>query len=148
MMRRHPRRAALIVLGVAVFIAISGLLARWLSLENVERSDIIGVLTAQVHGNAPRMLAQLHDCTPACRANVASDARQLKRRGQVLILADHSDTAYALTSTEGWTRIAWKVAGQLPVVECFRVERKGNALSGLAVTLLRVSRPIPTTSDC
>ncbi|MGH2851934.1 MAG: hypothetical protein ACRDLP_15120, partial [Solirubrobacteraceae bacterium] len=103
---------------------------------------------AQAHGNASRMLAQLHDCTPACRADVASDARHLKRRGQVLILADHSDTAYALTTSQGWTRIAWKVQGQLPVVECFRVERKGNALSGLTVTLLRVSRPIPTTSDC
>jgi hypothetical protein len=147
-MRRHPRRAAFIVLGVVVFLVISGLLARWLSLENVEQSDILGVLTAQAHGNAPRMLAQLHACTPACRANVASDARTLKRRGQVLILADHSDTAYALTSKEGWTRVAWKVAGRLPVVQCFRVERKGNAISGLAVTLLRVSRPIPSTSDC
>jgi hypothetical protein len=148
MMRRHPRRVVLIVLGVLVFLAISALLARWLSLENVERTDILGVLTAQVRGNAPRMLAQLHACTPACRADVASDARRLKRSGTVLILADQSQTAYALTGTEGWTRVAWKVAGRLPVVQCFRVERKGNALSGLTVTLLRVSRPIPPTSDC
>ena len=136
------------MLGVAVFIAISGLLARWLSLENVERSDILGVLTAQAHGNAPRMLAQLHDCTPACRANVASDAAHLKRRGQVLILADHSDTAYSLTSSEGWTRIAWKVSGRAPGRRVLPRRAQGNALSGLTVTLLRVSRPIPTTSDC
>ena len=131
-----------------MFLAISVLLARWLSLENEERSDILGVLTAEVHGDGAAMLAALHGCDGQCRAVVASDARRLRRPGSVLILADQSPTAYALTSKTGFTRIAWKVSGRLPVVQCIKVSRSGNALSGLAIRLLSVSAPIPPTADC
>jgi len=80
---------------------------------------------------------------------VLGDARRLKRAGQVLILADQSQTAYSLTSTVGDTRIAWKATGnRFPVVQCVRVERSGNVLSGLVIRLLTVSVPIPDTADC
>jgi hypothetical protein len=143
-----PRRAILVILGVVVFLAISAVLARWLSLENVERDDVLAVLQAQAAGNERSMRAQLHQCIYGCPADVRYDARTLKRPGKVLILAYDSQTAYALTTTEGWTRVAWKAGPALPVVQCFKVRRNGNAISGLTVTLLRVSRPIPDTSDC
>jgi len=146
--RRHPKRAAVVVLGVVVFLALSALLARWLSLENVERTDILGVLTAEVHGDAKAMLGALHGCDGPCRAVVVENARTLRRPGAVLILADQSQTAYALSSAAGFTRIAWKVAGRLPVVQCIKVSRSGNALSGLTITLLSVSAPIQPTADC
>ena len=147
-MRRHPKRVALIAAGVIVFLGISVLLARFLSLENVERSDILGVLTAEAHGDGAAMLAALHGCGGHCRAVVMSDARQLRRAGAVLIVADQSPTAYALTSATGFTRIAWKVSGRLPIVQCVKVSRSGNALSGLTIRLLSVSAPIPLTADC
>lgn len=143
-----PRRAILVVVGVIVFLGISGELARWLSLENTERDDVLAVLRVQAAGNERAMRAQLHQCIYGCPADVRYDARALKRPGQVLILAYDSQTAYSLTTSEGWTRVAWKAGTALPVVQCFKVLRKGNAISGLTVTLLRVSRPIPDTSDC
>ena len=143
-----PRRIALLVIGAIVFLGISAELARWLSLENVERDDVLSVLQAQAAGNERAMRAQLYQCIYGCPADVRYDARALKRPGKVLILAYDSQTAYALTTTEGWTRVAWKAGVRLPVVQCFKVRRSGNAISGLTVTLLRLSRPIPDTSDC
>lgn len=145
-LRRHP----LLVLGAIVFLALSFQLARWLSVENIERDDIVTLLVAQAHGDAAGMLAQLSGCGPGCRSIVFEDARRLKRPGSVQILADQTQTAYALTSTTGFTRIAWKSSLQiLPVVQCFTVARTGNAISGISVRILRVSLPLTNTQgDC
>jgi hypothetical protein len=147
---RRLRRRLWIALGVFVFLAISFELARWLSLENVERQKITKLLVAEASGSRSAILSQLHDCTPICQANVRYDAAHLKRPGQILILAYQSPTAYALTSRSGLTRVAWKsTRGKLPVVQCVTVSRRGNVISGLSITLLRVSRPLyPTTADC
>jgi hypothetical protein len=147
---RRLRRRLWIALAVVIFLAISFELARWLSLENVEEAEIMKLLVLETHGDHSAMLADLHDCTPSCRADVRFDARHLKRSGSVQILADSSSTAYALSTKHGFTRVAWKSAGEaIPVVQCVVVQRSGNVISGLTVTLLRVSEPIyPTTADC
>ncbi len=143
------RLRLLIAGGVIVFLVISGLLARWLSLENVERDDVLVVLQDEARGDAKAMLAQLHGCDRYCRANVIADARQLKRPGNVQILAYQSHTAYALSTTTAYTRVAWKSSlGRFPVVQCVKVERQGNAVTGLAIRLLTLSVPIPDTADC
>ena len=147
-MIRRPRRLILILVGVAVFVLISGGLARWLTLEGVERDDVMAVLNAEIRGEAPAMLAQLHGCDGSCAANVRTDARRLRGPGKLLILAYDSATAYALTSKVGKTRVAWKTGNRLPVVQCITVSRKGSVLSGLTVTLLAVSLPIPDQADC
>ena len=138
-----PRRAILVVVGVIVFLGISGELARWLSLENTERDDILAVLRARGARQRARDARPAAPVQLRLPADVRYDARALKRPGQVLILADESQTAYALTSSEGWTRVAWKAGTALPVVQCFKVLRKGNAISGLTVTLLRVGASDP-----
>ena len=145
-LRRHPY----LTLGAVVFLALSFQLARWLSLENIERDDITALLVAQAHGDANGMLAQLYHCDASCRSIVFEDARRLKRPGSVLILADQPQTAYALTSTTGFTRIAWKSSLQvIPVVQCVTVARSGNAVSGLTLRLLRVSLPLTSNqADC
>jgi hypothetical protein len=148
-MIRTRKGRLLIACGVLVFVLLSGLLARWLSLENIERGDIITLLQAEARGDAKAMLAQLDGCDQYCRANVARMAHRLKRRGHVLILADQSQTSYSLTGAVGDTRIAWKATSNvLPVVQCVRVQRSGNVLSGLVIRLLAVSLPIPDTADC
>jgi hypothetical protein len=147
---RWRRRHLLIAAAIVIFLAISFELARWLALENVERGQILALLTAQARGEAAVMRSDLHACGPRCQADVSTDARTLKRPGGVLILADQSQTAYSLGGTVGTTRVAWKSsAGGLPVVQCVRVSRTGNAISGLAITLLAVSLPLhPSTADC
>lgn len=133
-----------------LFVAVSVLLARFLSTENAERDDVLAVLVAQASGNANAMLAKLHGCrsTPACAATVRSNAMRLRRAGPVKILSLTSHTAYSLSASHGKTRVAWTVIGRLPVVQCVQVARTGNFLSGMSVTLSSISAPIPNEADC
>jgi hypothetical protein len=144
------RRLPLIIVAVLAFLAISGLLARWLSTESTERDKIHRLLEAQARGDAPAMLAQLHGCADAsCRATVERNARILKRRGAVKIVSYESGTSYALGSATGDTRVAWTSLEQgLVVVQCVSVRRGGSALAGRSVTLLRISAPIDRQGSC
>jgi hypothetical protein len=140
----------LIVFGVLLFLAISGVLARFLSVENVERDDDLALIEAQVKGDVNGMLARLDGCraSPACVTRARADASSLRRAGVVKILSLKSATAYSLTGGTGKTRLAWTVIGKLPVVQCVEVRRTGNFLEGVKVTLLSLSAPIPNEADC
>jgi hypothetical protein len=146
----RPIQIALIVVGIVLFLAISALLARFLSAENVERDDVLAVLEAETAGSERAMLAQLSGCgsRPDCVASVKKSATTLRRRGSVKILSLTSATAYSLTGATGYTRVAWTVIGHLPVVQCVHVKRTGNFLSGVSVALLSVSAPINNEADC
>jgi hypothetical protein len=150
--RRLPRRrrVAIVLLGVVVFLAISVLLARYLLVENTERNDILVVLQAQARGDADRELSLLDGCRAqsSCAATVRASAIGLKRPGAVKILSIKSPTAGSLTGATGTTRVAWTVIGRLPVVQCVRVRRTGNALQGLHIALLSLSAPIGNEADC
>lgn len=134
------------------FLLISGLLARFLSVENAERDAEEALIEAQVRGDASGMLDRLSGCRsrPACvaavRANVANP--RLRRSGAVKILQLSSSTAYSLTGASGETRLAWTVIGKLPVVQCVGVRRTGNFFTGVSVTLLSLGAPIPNEGDC
>jgi hypothetical protein len=146
---RRPRVIILIAVGVIVFVAISLLLARYLSTENRERDAVFALLQDQARGDANAMLKRLSACDARCRANVAYDARRLKRAGEVKILAYTSSTSYALGHAEGPTRVAWTIVNrQLPVVQCVQVERTGNVLTGSTISLRRLSVPIDRTGTC
>jgi hypothetical protein len=133
-----------------LFLVISGALARFLSVENTERDDLVALLVAQARGDAGAMLVKLHGCAkkPSCVATVHADAASLRRPGVVKILSIKSRTAYSLTGSTGVTRLAWTVIGRLPVVECVEVQRTGNALAGIGVKLLTLSAPIGGEADC
>jgi hypothetical protein len=146
---RRPRIIALVAVGAIVFLAISLLLARYLSTENRERDAIFALLRDQARGDTDAMLKRLSACDARCRANVAYDARRLKRAGDVKILAYGSSTSYALGHAEGPTRVAWTIVDrQLPVVQCVQVERTGNVLTGSTINLRRLSVPIDPQGTC
>ena len=71
------RLVTLIAFGAIVFVAISFLLARYLSTENRERDAVYALLRDQARGDARAMLNRLTACDARCRANVAYDARRL-----------------------------------------------------------------------
>jgi len=144
------RRWPIIVPAVLVFLAISLVLARWLSTEGEERDKVHQLLQAQARGDAAGMLAQLHGCDDAtCRATVARNASTLKRRGSVKIVSYESGTSYALGSATGDTRVAWTSLQQgLVEVQCVTVRRSGSVLTGRSVTLLRISAPIDRQGSC
>jgi hypothetical protein len=148
---RRPGRIALVLAAVAVFLAISFELARFLSAESNERGQVYSLLKAQARGDAADMLSRLDGCraNAACRTQVRANARRLRRPGAVKILAYHSATAYALGSETGATRVAWTVIGHgLPVVQCVTVRRTGSVLAARSVTLLRLSTPIAREGSC
>jgi hypothetical protein len=149
---RFPRgkRLLLVVLGLVLFLAISGLLARFLSTENVERDDVLALLQAEASGNEEGMLSQLSGCrlSPACVASVKTNAAAVRRSGSVKILSLTSHTAYSLTGATDPTRVAWTVIGHLPTVQCVKVKRTGNFFAGVSVALLSLSAPIPNEGDC
>jgi hypothetical protein len=137
-------------LGVALFLAISAVLARFLSIENVERDDEEALIQTQARGDVNGMLDRLSGCrlSPSCVATVRANAGSLRRSGAVKILSLKSSTAYSLGGATGKTRLAWTVIGSLPVVQCLLVRRSGSALTGIKVSLLSLSRPIPNEADC
>jgi hypothetical protein len=144
------KRIVLIVVGALLFLAVSAALARFLSVENVERDALVALLGAQGKGDVGGMLRELSGCRerPACAAVVRSDAARLRRAGAPKLLSVKSRTSYSLTGAEGKTRVAWTVIGRLPVVQCVQVRRTGNALTGIHVALVSLSAPIPNEADC
>jgi hypothetical protein len=143
------RTKLLIAAGVVLFLGISLLLARYLSTENTERDAIYALLRDQARGDVAGMLRRLDGCEASCRAAVESNARRLKRPGDVKILAYDSSTSYALGGASGPTRVAWTIVNrQLPVVQCVEVQRTGSVLTGRAISLRRLSAPINSTGSC
>lgn len=149
------RRVALRYAGAAllvVVLAVSVLLARFLTVENAERDADLALVQAQARGDVAGMLDRLDGCRRrrACVAAVQANARnpRLRRSGDVKILQLESATAYSLFGATGETRLAWTVIGTLPVVQCIRVRRTGNFLTGVHVALVALSRPIANEGEC
>jgi hypothetical protein len=150
--RSLPRRRLAIAgaVGLVLFLAVSALLARYLSTENAERTDVLALLRSEATGDANAMIARLSGCArhAGCVAQARRNAATLRRPGSVKILTLSSQTAYAVTSASGTTRVAWTVIGRLPTVQCVGVSRTGNFLTGLSVTLTSLSGPIEGEADC
>jgi hypothetical protein len=140
----------LIVAGVLVFLVVSGLLARFFAAENVERSDELALIEAETRGDGAGVVKGIHHCraSPACVASAVANARALRRAGSPKILSVKSKNSHSLESSTGTTRVAWTVIGRLPVVQCVKVHRSGNFLTGINVTLLSLSAPISNEGVC
>ena len=150
--RRRRVLRILFAVSVIVVLVVSAGLARFLSVENAERTDEVALIQAEAEGRTAAMLDQLSGCreSPSCVASVkanASDPR-LRRSGAVKILQLESSTAYSLFGATGKTRLAWTVIGTLPVVQCVDVRRTGNFLTGIHLQLLGLSAPIDNEGVC
>lgn len=140
----------LIGLGVVLFIAISGVLARVFSVDGAERSAITELVQAEAHGDVNGIVERIEGCgdSPVCRARAAEDVAALKHAGSVSILQLNPSAGFSLGSTIGTARVAWNVGSSLPIVQCVRVRRAGDAFTGLRVELLELSPRITTDADC
>ena len=141
---------ALIALGLVLFLAVSALLARVFSADGAERSAVTGLVQAEARGDQVGMVGRIDGCraSASCRARVAQDVAALRHVGRVSILQLETSAGFSLTSTMGTARVAWDVGSSLPIVQCVRVRRAGDALSGLRIELLAISRRIKTDGDC
>jgi hypothetical protein len=140
----------LIVLGVVAFLAVSALLARVLSANSAERSAITSLVQVEARGERTAMTSLLDGCNerPSCVMRVAENVAALTRPGAVSILQLQPSTGFSVTSTTGTARVAWKVPSSLPIVQCVRVRRDGDALSGLRIQLLAISPRIKSDGEC
>ena len=145
------KRRLLLVLGVLVFLGLSVLVARWINNDGVERAQVEQLLRAQLRGDAPAMLRRLEGCAePACVAAVRDNARRLRRDADLKIALYQSGTAHALRSRTKFTRVVWFPEGREAetTVQCVLVRREGSVLTGMTVSLLRVTAPIGRESSC
>jgi len=147
---RRVHLIVLIAVGAILFLAISALLARVLSVDGAEQSAITSLVQAEARGNSHAMIDEIEGCrrSPSCRRRISEDALALSQRGRVAILQLNASAGFSLTSTLGTARVAWRAGDGLPIVQCVKVRRAGNALSGLRVELLEISPRIKTDADC
>ena len=147
------RRAHILLIAgavVVVFILVSALLARVFSADGAERSAITSLLDAEAKGDTTGVISQIQGCSTSesCRARAAANVDQLQRPGAVSILQLQPSAGFSLGSTLGVARVAWRIGSSLPIVQCVRVRRAGNAISGLHVELLEVSPRITSDDPC
>jgi hypothetical protein len=144
------RRWIAIVIAVVAFLAISLFLARWLTVDNVERDKVEKLLRAQIAGDGPAMARDVAGCDarPACRTQMAALAKAQRGPGRLEIAAYDSATAHALGAKDGPTRVVWKTPTRLTTVQCVQIRRRGNVLSGPSVTVTAISEPIGRQAGC
>jgi hypothetical protein len=133
-----------------VFLVISALLARVLSANSAEQSAITSLVKDEARGDTNAVIGDIAGCEASqpCRARASDNASALKRRGAVSVIQIQSSTSFSIAGTQGTARVAWNVGGSLPNVQCVRVRRTGNAISGLKVELLEISRRITSDTAC
>jgi hypothetical protein len=142
------KRLLIVAVAGVVVLAASAVVSRWLSADTDERAQVVELLRAQSRGDADAMLRRLRCPDAACVALVRANARRLRARGELRIALYQSGTAHTLRARTGFTRVVWFTPGRLTTVQCVVVRRSGNVLSGLSVTLLRLSAPIGRQSSC
>lgn len=141
---------ASIALAVVLFLAISAVLARVFSADGAERAAITAFVKAEAGGDEAGAVARIRGCgaDPACSAAVTRNVTALRRLGRVSIIQIQASAGFSLGSTLGTARVAWDAGSSLPIVQCLRVRRAGNAFSGLRVELLAVTPRIKSNADC
>jgi hypothetical protein len=146
------RRAyiAAIAAAIIVFLIISALLARVFSANSAEQSAITSLVKDEAHGDTDAVIGDIAGCgaSQTCRTRAGYNASTLKRPGAVSVIQIQPSTSFSIAGTEGTARVAWNAGGSLPIVQCVRVRRTGNAISGLKVELLEVSRRIKSDTPC
>jgi hypothetical protein len=146
------RRAYIVAIAgaIIVFLVVSALLARVLSANSAEQSAITALVKDEARGDENAVIDDIAGCktSQACRTRANYNATALKHAGAVSIIQIQPSTSFSIAGTEGTARVAWNIAGSLPIVQCVRVRRTGNAISGLKVQLLEVSRRIKSDTAC
>lgn len=139
----------LIVAGVILFLAISGLLARGFSVSSAEEGAITALVRAEARGDENAVIGLITGCRAdaSCRARAVADTAALRHPGSVSIAEINPSSSFSLGPTLGTARVAWLAGGSLPRVQCLRVRHAGDILSGFRVQLLEVRR-IRSNADC
>jgi hypothetical protein len=140
----------LILAGVVLFLVISAFLARVLSVSGAEDSALTQLVRDEAQGDQAAVVGDVQGCrsNAACQTRAAVNIAVLKHPGMIQIAEINGSAGFSLTSTVGTARVAWVAGNSLPRVQCVRVRRAGDVLSGFHIELLKVSRRIKSSADC
>lgn len=146
----RSRRILLLAVAVVAFLLVSAALARVLSANGAERTAIKDALSAQASGDPAALIAAIDGCAQSaeCRATATANAARLRSGGELELVRLDLSTGFSPFDTTGTARIVWTTPTRLTVVQCARVHRDGNAVSGIEVKLLALSRPIGRETSC
>ncbi|HEU4975006.1 MAG TPA: hypothetical protein VFT50_07925 [Baekduia sp.] len=147
---RRRRLLLAAVPAVVLFLAVSFVVARFLTTENRERDRIAALLQAEATGDPGAVLARLTACDATCAARVRAFVPRLRGTtgADVKVVRLDSGTAYSLGTSEDWTRVVWvRDVDARPVVQCVRVRRSGSPLAERSVSLLRLTAPLASNED-
>lgn len=147
---RRPLVIASIVAGLAIFLFLSALLARALSVGGAEDAALTDLVRAEASGRPAAVAALIDGCAPRpeCRRQSTMLAAALAHPGRVSIIQIQPSAGFSLGPTAGTARVAWLVGGSLPRVQCVRVAHRGSVLTGFTVALERVSARIRSSANC
>jgi hypothetical protein len=147
-LRRRPRLIILVAGLLLVFVAVSLVVARWLSTENRERDRLFAIVRAEAARDPAAVIAQLEACDAACAAKVRATVGRIPRGDDPRLVLVESATAHTLGTAEGWTRVVWvpRPTGR-PLVQCVRVRREGGPVTARSVSLLRLTAPLADNED-
>lgn len=104
---------------VVAFLAVSALVARVIGAASTVRGEVTDAIKRQ--------------------PSAGDGARILRIDGVA---------GFAVTGRTDTARVAWRSGDRLPVVQCVRVRRQGDPVSGYDVAVLRISEPIGREEEC
>jgi hypothetical protein len=146
----RPARIGLIVLGVVLFLAVSAVIARFLGAATAERDRATGILRLQARGDVEGVVNDIEGCRadPSCVSRIVAQVKRLRTPGRFEIVRVENVAGLAIGSRTDTARVVWRAGSRLPTVQCVRVRRSGNPISGYDVDVLALGAPIGRESSC
>lgn len=144
------RRYLLLAAAAVVFLLLSVGLARILTANGAERTVVRDALAAQASGDGAALVAAIDGCAEdeACRATAAENAAALRSSGKLELVRLDLSAGFTPFGHTGTARVVWTTPTRLTVVQCARIRRAGNVVSGIEVGLTALSRPIGREASC
>jgi hypothetical protein len=143
-------RIGLLAAAVAVFVVLSLVIARVLTIGNAERDAVYRLVRAEAAGDQAAVLSRVHGCAgdTACVARVRRTIARVQSPGAAKLLRFDGPGGIAVTGRSGRARVAWKVGAALPVVQCVRLRTTGDPVGGYTVRITRVDEPTALDEPC
>ena len=143
-------RIGLLAAAVAVFVVLSLVIARVLTIGNAERDAVYRLVRAEAAGDQAAVLSRVHRCAgdAACVARVRRTIARVQSPGTAKLLRFDGPGGIAVTGRSGSARVAWKVGAALPVVQCVRLRTTGDPVGGYTVRITRVDEPTALDEPC
>ena len=143
-------RIGLLAAAVAVFVVLSLVIARVLTIGNAERDAVYRLVRAEAAGDQAAVLRRVQGCAgdTACVARVRRTIARVQSPGTAKLLRFDGPGGIAVAGRSGSARVAWKVGAALPVVQCVRLRTTGDPVGGYTVRITRVDEPTALDEPC